>query len=130
MAAIGTNAKPNLFRKGVKVWGAQRVHPHLEVSGRPGPALLSGLQHLAARNVSDLLLRLDRNTSLRAKDLAESGETGSLANMVRKIFSRFFKCYVQRRGFREGGYGFVIALCAALYPVLSHLKAELEERRP
>jgi hypothetical protein len=46
--------------------------------------------------------------------------------MVRKIFSRFWKCYVSRRGYREGGHGFVIALCAALYPVLSHLKAALE----
>ena len=126
MAAIGTNAAPRLFRKGVKIWGRERVHPHLYVDGRQGRTLENALVHHAARNVSDLLMRLDRNTTWRARDLADSGNIGSFPNMVRKIFSRFWKCYVARRGYREGGYGFVIALCAALYPVLSHLKAALE----
>ncbi len=126
MAAMGTSAAPRLFRKGVKTWGRQRVHPHLHVTGRQGPRLRNGLKHLAASNVSDLLRRLDRNTTRRALDLADSGEIGSFPNMVRKIFSRFWKCYVLRRGYREDGYGFVIALCAALYPVISHLKAALE----
>ncbi len=126
MAAMGTTATPRLFRKGVKRWGGERVHPHLHVTGNQGPRLRNGLRHLAARNVSDLLARLDRNTTQRALDLADSGEIGSFPNMVRKIFSRFWKCYVLRQGYRENGYGFVIALCAALYPVISHLKAALE----
>jgi hypothetical protein len=45
---------------------------------------------------------------------------------LRRIASRFWKCYVGRRGYREGHYGFLIALCAALYPILSYLKARLE----
>ena len=36
------------------------------------------------------------------------------------------KCYIARRGYREGPWGFLIALCAALYPILSYLKARLE----
>ena len=82
--------------------------------------------HYVDRNISDMLIWLDRYTTLRAKDLGDSGDVGSFPNMVRKIFSRFWKCYVTRRGYRECGYGFVIALCAALYPLLSHLKARLE----
>jgi hypothetical protein len=31
-----------------------------------------------------------------------------------------------RKGYREGGYGLLIAVMAALYPLLSHLKASLE----
>jgi len=46
---------------------------------------------------------------------------------VRRMFSRFWKCYVARRGYREGQYGFLIALMAALYPILSYLKANLED---
>ena len=126
MAAIGTNAAPRLFRKGVKQWGPERVHPHLVVDGRQGPRLANAIVHLAADNISDLLLRLDRNTTWRARDLAERGEIGAFPDMVRKIFSRFWKCYVLRRGYREDGLGFVIALCAALYPVIAHLKARLE----
>ena len=123
---FGKNGYPGLFRKGVKVWGRERAHPHLHVSGRQGADLKTPITHYVDRDIFDMLMRLDRYTTLRARDLAESGDIGSFPNMVRKIFSRFWKCYVGRRGYREGGYGFVIALCAALYPVLSHLKAALE----
>jgi hypothetical protein len=74
-----------------------------------------------------MLARLDRYTSARAKDLRESGNIGSYGRNVRRIFSRFWKCYVARRGYREGPYGFLIALCAGLYPILSYLKARLEK---
>lgn len=126
MAAIGTSAAPRLFRKGVKRWGLQRVHPHLHVTGRQGPRLTNALVHQTARNISDLLWRLDRNTTWRALDLKETGELGSFPDAVRRIFSRFWKCYVLRGGYRENGHGFVIALCAALYPVIAHLKARLD----
>ncbi len=42
MAAMGTTATPRLFRKGVKRWGTERVHPHLHVTGRQGPRLKNG----------------------------------------------------------------------------------------
>jgi len=126
---FGKNGYPGLFRKGVKVWGQERAHPHLHVTGRQGPDLQTPISHFVDENISDMLMRLDRYTSNRARDLVEKQEIGSFPNMVRKIFSRFWKCYVGRRGYRENGYGFVIALCAALYPVLSHLKADLELRK-
>ena len=36
---------------------------------------------------------------------------------------RFFKCYVSRKGYREGDMGFLIAIMAGLYPLLSNLRA-------
>ena len=66
--------------------------------------------------------------ALRAQDLRDSGDIGSFAHNLRRIVSRFWKCYVGRRGYREGAWGFLIALCAALYPILSYLKARLEPR--
>ena len=70
--------------------------------------------------------RLDRYTSERAQDLRDSGDIGSYRRNLRRTVSRFCKCYIGRRGYREGPYGFLIALCAALYPILSYLKARLE----
>ncbi|HEB78986.1 MAG TPA: glycosyltransferase family 2 protein [Rhodospirillales bacterium] len=125
--SFGKAAYPGLFRKGVKVWGGQRVHPRLQWSGRKGPMLKNRLDHLVDRGVSDMLKRLDSYSSARAKDLRDMGEIGSLANNVRRVFSRFFKCYVMRKGYREGAYGFLIALFAGLYPLLSHLKAKVKE---
>ncbi len=73
-----------------------------------------------------MLRRLDRYSSARAQDLRDSGDIGSYGRNIRRIPSRFWKCYVGRKGYREGPWGFLIALCAALYPILSYLKARLD----
>ena len=125
-ASFGRSAYAGLFRRGVKRWGDQRVHPAVALSGTQGPTLDARLVHHVDRDISDMLRRLDRYTSLRAQDLRESGEIGSFAHNLRRILSRFWKCYIARRGYREGAWGFLIALCAALYPILSYLKARLE----
>jgi glycosyltransferase involved in cell wall biosynthesis len=128
-ASYGKAAYPGLFKKGVKTWGLARVHPPLTWAqgARKGPQLKCRIRHLVDRDISDMIRRLDSYSTARAKDLRESGDIGSMASNVRRIFSRFLKCYVMRKGYREGGYGFLIALFAGLYPVLSHLKAKLEE---
>ena len=128
-ASFGRSAYAGLFRKGAKSWGSERVHPKLTLKGGKGPRLQNPIQHYVDRDLSDMIARLNRYTSLRAMDLRQSGDVGSFAHNVRRIFSRFWKCYVARRGYREGGYGFAIALCAALYPILSYLKATLDKDR-
>lgn len=125
-ASWGVSAAPRLSARGAKRWGDQRVHPALDLSG-PKRALQTPMVHYVDRNISDMLARLDRYTTARAADLRASGDIGSLANNIRRIFTRFFKCYVSRRGYREGAYGLLIAMMAALYPILAHLKARLEE---
>ena len=128
-ASYGKAAYPGLFRKGVKTWGNKRVHPPLDwASGaRKGPPLTHRLGHLVDRNISDMIRRLDNYSTARAEDLRDSGDIGTMRANVRRIFSRFIKCYFFRKGYREGGYGFLIALFASLFPVLSHLKAKLED---
>jgi glycosyltransferase involved in cell wall biosynthesis len=125
-ASFGRSAHAGLFRRGAKHWGDGRVHPAVTLTGVAGHRLGSRLVHRVDRNISDMLRRLDRYTSARAQDLRDSGEIGGLGRNLRRIFSRFWKCYVGRRGYREGAWGFLIALCAALYPILSYLKARLE----
>ena len=122
--SYGKAAYPGLFRKGAKRWGDDRVHPALTWTGRKGPMLRERLLHYVDRDISDMVRRLDAYSTARARDLRERGETwGSTASNLRRMVSRFFKCYVARGGWREGGHGFLIALLAALYPMLSHLKA-------
>ncbi len=125
-ASFGRSAHAGLFRRGAKHWGEERVHPAVSLAGVAGPPLKTRLVHHVDRNISDMLRRLDRYTSLRAQDLRDSGDIGSFAHNLRRIVSRFWKCFVGRRGYREGAWGFLIALCAALYPILAYLKARLE----
>jgi glycosyltransferase involved in cell wall biosynthesis len=125
-ASFGKSAYPGLFRKGTKEWGGERVHPRLKLSGTQGSTLAARLEHRVDRNISEMLQRLDRYSTLHARDLRDSGDIGSYGHNLRRIVSRFWKCYVVRHGYREGPYGFAIALCAGLYPILSYLKARLE----
>lgn len=128
-AAWGVRETARLFARGCKRWGPERVHPSLDLQGHRG-RLRQPMAHYVDRDISDMLHRLDRYTSQRAADLRARGAAGSFSRAVLRMPARFWKCYVARRGYREGRYGFLIALMAALYPVLSYLKAVLEGDTP
>ena len=124
-AYIGTSAKAALFRAGRKRWGSERIHPTVHLEGERHH-LKERMIHYIDRDISDMMARLDRYTRLRALDLKESGDVGTLHRNVIRLFSRFCKCYVRRGGWKEGRWGFLLALMAGLYPLISHLRARLE----
>lgn len=124
-ASWGVMAAPRLFSRGAKRWGRERVHPSLQLQG-PKRWLTARMIHHVDRDISDMLRRLDSYTTARAADLRDSGDIGSFGRQLRRMPTRFLKCFVARKGYREGYYGFLIALMASLYPMLSHLKARLE----
>ena len=122
----GVSATVRLFAKGAKVWGEQRIHPGVQLKGER-MWLKNRMVHLVDKDISDMIQRLDRYSTARARDLRASGDIGSFANNLRRLSSRFLKCYFGRKGYKEGGYGFLIALMAGLFPLLSYLKAKLED---
>lgn len=125
--SFGTTSVPRLFRRGAKRWRPQRVHPGLDWNGEEGPKITEGaLVHLVDRDISDMLRRLDAYSSAKAADLIASGDIGSLGANLRRFFSRAFKSYVLRKGYREGAWGVLLAFCTGALPLLSYLKARLE----
>jgi glycosyltransferase involved in cell wall biosynthesis len=128
--SFGTTLKPVLFRRGAKHWRAQRVHPGLDWTGSEGERITAyGIRHELDRDISDMLRRLDRYSSAKAADLLAAGNIGTLPDNVRRFFSRFLKCYISRNGYKGGGWGFLVSLCAGLFPLLAYLKARLEPER-
>ncbi|MBL4614224.1 MAG: glycosyltransferase family 2 protein, partial [Magnetovibrio sp.] len=119
-ASWGVSATVRLYSQGAKMWGEQRIHPGVKLKGER-MWLENRMIHYVDRDISDMILRLDRYSTARANDLRASGKIGSLANNIRRLFSRFFKCFIGRKGYREGLYGFLIALMAGLFPLLSYL---------
>jgi glycosyltransferase involved in cell wall biosynthesis len=117
----GVAAKPILFRRGAKRWGAGRVHPRIEMTGRRG-TLGATLDHYVDRDIGDMFQRLNRYTDLAALDAIDAGERPVMGHAVRRIFSRFWKSYVARKGHRDGAYGLALATFSALYPLLIYLK--------
>jgi glycosyltransferase involved in cell wall biosynthesis len=118
----GVAAKACLFRKGTKRWGEQEIHPRVVLSGRGG-WLEGHMDHFVDEDISGVIGRLDRYSDAAARQAVAAGERLSVARTVRRCFSRFLKSYCQRRGYREGWRGVLLALFSGLYPVLTHIKA-------
>ena len=128
--SFGTTSVPGLFRRGAKRWRMQRVHPGLDWTGVQGPKITRGaLIHLVDRDIADMLRRLDSYSTAKARDLIAAGDIGTLGGNVRRFFSRGWKSYVARRGYREGAWGVLLAFCTGAFPLLSYLKARLEPEK-
>jgi glycosyltransferase involved in cell wall biosynthesis len=117
----GVAAKPILFKRGAKRWGVGRVHPRIAMTGTRG-TLAATLDHYVDRDIADMFRRLNRYTDLAALDAVDAGEQPAMGHAVRRVFSRFWKSYVARKGHREGAYGLALATFSALYPLLIYLK--------
>ena len=129
-ASFGVSAVARLFRKNVKTWGLQRVHPKIDFKGKKGSQLKLPLEHYVDKNIYEMIERLNRYTSKKALDLIENpSPRETLRHNILRFFGRFYKCYLKKKGYKEGKWGFLIALMAGLYPLLSYLKATLENNQ-
>ncbi|HWW27050.1 MAG TPA: glycosyltransferase family 2 protein [Caulobacter sp.] len=121
--SFGASSVARLFRKGVKSWKSERVHPGTTFAGVYGGRLTNAILHKVDDDIADMVQRLNRYTDLRGQDLADNGKIKGLWDDLFRGVRRFYKCYVSRKGYKEGDMGFLIALMAGLYPLLSNLKA-------
>ena len=127
MACLAPDGKFCLFKKGSKTWIRGSVHPTYKMDGIRGPKISEPLLHFMSQNLSELLDRFNRNTSLHAIDLRVQNKSLNNFLSLRKFFSRFLKCYLGRRGFKSGSVGFLIAVLSALYPFISAKKSIIEK---
>lgn len=123
--SFGTSAVTRLYRRGAKAWNAARVHPGVTLVGEGGGRLANPLVHLVDLDVSDMFRRLDRYTDLKAQDIVDQGKPDGLWESAFRGLRRFYKCYVSRKGYREGGWGVLIATMAGLFVFMSVLRARL-----
>ena len=80
-----------------------------------------------SNNISDLLKRFNRNTSFNAADLIDQNYNLEKLFSIRKLLSRFMKCYISRKGFLSGKEGLIISLLSAIYPFTSAVKAKYDQ---
>ena len=128
-ASWGVSSAPRLSFKGCKVWNdKQRIHPSLILKGKKG-TLDSRINHYVDDDINDMLERLKTYTDKKALDILVSNKKiPPLFIIIRKCLTRFFKCYISRKGYKEGKWGFLIALMASLFILISYLKASLEKK--
>lgn len=122
-AGLGDVMAPRLYRRHVKRWKARRVEPGVVLEGRYAGAIETPLNRRVDPDVGHMVARLNRQTALRAQDLADAGDGGRLSSDVARGLGRFWTCYVWRQGFRDRELGFLISLMAGLEAVLSGVRA-------
>tara|TARA_B100000029_G_scaffold159911_2_gene155682 strand:- start:1588 stop:2328 length:741 start_codon:yes stop_codon:yes gene_type:complete len=123
MACLAPDGKFCLFRKNYKKWLSGLVHPSYQLKGNKGPEFREHLIHNMSKDISNLLQRFNRNTSLRSNELKKNPRIGKYFS-IRKIFSRFLKSFLSRKGYKEGRIGLLISLLNAIYPYVSAIKSE------
>ena len=129
-ASWGVSAAPRLSFKGCKHWNnMQRIHPSLILKGKKGK-LNNRINHFVDDDINDMLERLKNYSDKKAEDIiTNKKKIPSLFIILRKSFTRFIKCYISRKGYKEGKWGFLIALMASLFILISYLKASLEKKK-
>ena len=130
-ASWGVSAAPRLHFKGCKTWEKkQLIHPSISLKGKK-MWLKSRIKHYVDEDINDMILRLIKYTDLKAIDLAKNNKKlPHFLITIRRGVTRFFKCFISRKGYKEGRWGFIIAVMASLYIILSYMKAtELTKKK-
>jgi len=114
-----------LFQKGKAELPGKDVHEQMVVKGTVG-WLRSDLDHYATPDFSRYLLRENRYSSLKAKELRESGVQVNFFNTINYLFIKplgtFCSLYFRHRGFLDGFPGFVFSLYSGLHHAFSYMK--------
>jgi glycosyltransferase involved in cell wall biosynthesis len=100
--------QPQLFRQGCMRYTLEPVHEGYQVlSDKPVGTLQNAIWQFPFRNLSEILRKADRYSSLGAPKLA--GKRVSMASALGHATWSFLKHYIFKRGFIDGWAGFVIA---------------------
>ena len=102
-----------LFRKERATMSERLVHEALEVTGSVGH-LENPLIHYPFRNLSEMMIKMDRYSTAGAKEMAKAGREGSFPKAFVRAGWAFFFNYLIRCGFLDRGPGLLLALSDAV----------------
>jgi glycosyltransferase involved in cell wall biosynthesis len=112
-----------LFRKGKGRFEEREVHESVNVEGEV--ETLSGpIEHRTYSDISDYLVRMDRYSTLAARQSYGENKRGKLSDIVLRPIFTFVKMYVFRQGFRDGYVGFQLAMLYAIYTFSKYAKVK------
>jgi glycosyltransferase involved in cell wall biosynthesis len=89
-------------------WQGKYVHESVAVDGGAGQ-LTGELQHYSYDDLADHLDRINRYSTLAARQMHEANRRATIADMVIHPPAAFLRNYILRRGFMDGGAGFVLS---------------------
>ena len=122
MACMAPDGKFCFFKKKSKKWDKGLVHPSYSMNGTKGPEFKNYIIHRMSKNISDLVSRFNRNTTLHSLELRNQKNLKK-GITFRKIISRFSKSFFLRKGYKGGKIGFLIAVLNSIYPLIASIKS-------
>jgi len=97
----------------------------------PNPAALPKLrhpiQHDSYDSLDQLITKFNLYSTMGAEKLKRRGVKGSVFKSVIKAIAAFLRSYVFKRGFLDGGLGFVIAVSSAESAYYKYLKLAFDQ---
>lgn len=103
-------------------WDGLHVHESIKVDGDAIGYLTSELQHYPYRDLSEHLIRMDRYTTLAARQMFEKGKRATRLELLFHPPIAFFRNYILKGGFRDGKAGLIISLVNSYYVMLKFAK--------
>ncbi len=98
-----------LYDRRVARWQGGYVHESVALNGPVG-RLTAELRHYSYRDLCDHLDRINRYTSLAARQMYEDGRRAGALDLVLHPPAAFLRNYVLRRGFMDGTTGLILSI--------------------
>ena len=119
-----------LYDRSAARWQGKYVHESV-VADSPVGQLKSELQHYSYRDLSDHLDRINRYSTLAARQMYESGRRTNGLDLLTHPPAAFLRNYFLRGGFTDGVAGLTISLLNAYWVLLKFAKLwELQQESP
>ncbi len=115
------SAQVKLLRREYFHWEEAEVHPRAILDGVCGQ-LKSDIVHYSYKNFEHFLDKVNRQSSLEAAKWFRDKRKMSKGKAFWRVYDRFMRTYFSKRGYKDGIVGFMVAVFAGLYQLLSYSK--------
>jgi len=97
------------------------VHPRAFLDGQTGH-LQKDIIHKSYRDFAHFLTKLNNQTTLEARKWVQTNRKMTLGKTLWRTADRFFRTFIGKKGHKDGFIGFMVALFASLYQIVSYAK--------
>ncbi len=114
-------AQLRLFLKERFKYEEVEVHPRVFFEGDTG-YLKGDIIHKSYRDFSHFILKMNGQTTLEAKKWFQTNRKMGFGKAFWRTIDRFFRSYFGKKGHKDGFIGFMLAIFASFYQILSYAK--------
>lgn len=114
-------SRVKIFKKDKFRYEDAEIHPRAYLDGVEG-RLSGDIVHLCYDDFSQVTEKMNQQSTLEAKKWLRDKRKMNFQIALLRIFSRFFKMFIQKKAYKDGLIGFMMAWQWATYQLLSYAK--------